>query len=64
MSSGFDHRYFARYKFDVFAYRLGDAGDIKILRPRMRFIEKPLVYHYGGSEPEAFMLRHGEAFLE
>jgi hypothetical protein len=69
-SSVFYHRYFARIPDDVHAYRIGEPGDwnrlrkIKLLRPKTHFVEQPLVYHYSGSEREAFVAQPGETFLE
>lgn len=47
-----------------------EPGDWSLLRKikmppsRTRFVDKPLVYHYGGSEKEAFVAQLGEAYLE
>jgi hypothetical protein len=65
----FYHRYFARFLWDVFAYRLGEPGDwnrirrIKMLRPRLLYVEEPLAYHYD-AQHTPFAPRTGERFLE
>jgi Glycosyl transferase family 2 len=66
----FYHRYFAQYPWDVRAYRLREPGDwnrlrkIKLLRPRMRFVDEPLLYHHAEQSQSAFIARDGERFLE
>jgi hypothetical protein len=48
----FYHRYFARIPWDGQAHHLGEPGDwnrirkIKILRPRLCFVERPLLRHF------------------
>jgi hypothetical protein len=66
----FYHRYFARFPWDVHAYRLGEPGDwnrlrkIRVLRPRLRYVDEPLLHHFKeGSQPD-FVPRDGERFLE
>lgn len=65
----FYHRYFARFPWDVFAYRLHEPGDwnrirrIKMLRPRLLYIDEPLAYHYVAHHAP-FAPRPGERFLE
>jgi Methyltransferase domain/Glycosyl transferase family 2 len=67
--STFYHRYFARIKWDVEAYRLNEPGDwnrlrkIKLLRPSMAYCEKPLIFHYKEMEQRAFVPQVGESFL-
>jgi rhamnan synthesis protein F/glycosyl transferase family 2 len=66
----FYHRYFAQFPWDVRAYRLREPGDwnrlrkIKLLRPRMRFVDEPLLYHHVEQSQAAFIAREGERFLE
>jgi hypothetical protein len=66
----FYHRYFARFHWDVLAYRLSEPGDwnrlrkIKLLRPRLRFVDEPLLYHHAEQSQSAFIARDGERFLE
>jgi hypothetical protein len=66
----FYHRYFARVPWDVHAYRLREPGDwnrlrkIKLMRPRMRFVEEPLLYHHVEQAQAAFIAQDGERFLE
>jgi hypothetical protein len=66
----FYHRYFAQFPWDVRAYRLREPGDwnrlrkIKLLRPRMRFVDEPLLYHHVEQSQAAFIARDGERFLE
>jgi glycosyltransferase involved in cell wall biosynthesis len=69
-SSIFYHRSFARIPWDVYAFRLGEPGDwnrlrkIKLLRPRLRYIEEPLLYHHLQRSQSAFVAREGERFLD
>jgi hypothetical protein len=66
----FYHRYFARFPWDVRAYRLREPGDwnrlrkIKLLRPRIHYVDEPLVYHYAEQSQGSFTARDGERFLE
>jgi hypothetical protein len=68
-SSIFYHRYFRRFEWDVFAYRLQEPGDwnrirkIKMLRPRLHFIDRPLVFHHV-EEKNALVQKLGERFLD
>ena len=65
----FYHRYFARFPWDVHAYRLHEPGDwnrlrkIKLLRPHLRYVDEPLMYHHRHAQ-KAFVARAGERFLE
>jgi len=65
----FYHRYFARYPWDVYAYRVGEPGDwnrlrkILMLRPKLHYLDRPLLHHYYGSHKEPFVAREGERFL-
>jgi hypothetical protein len=65
----FYHRYFARFPWDVRAYRLGEPGDwnrlrkIKMLRPRLHYVDEPLAYHHA-EQHAPFAPREGERFLE
>jgi hypothetical protein len=69
-SSIFYHRYFARFPWDVRAYRLGEPGDwnrlrkIKLLRPRLFYVDEPLVYHHAEQSQAPFVPRDGEQFLK
>jgi Glycosyl transferase family 2 len=64
------HRYLVRVPWDVMAYRLMEPGDwnrlrkIKLLRPRMRFLETPLLYHYKERNQAPFEAQEGERFLD
>jgi Rhamnan synthesis protein F/Glycosyl transferase family 2 len=66
----FYHRYFAQFPWDVRAYRLREPGDwnrlrkIKLLRPRMRFVDEPLLYHHIEQSQATFVAQDGERFLE
>lgn len=66
----FYQRYFARIPWDVHAYRLGEPGDwnrirkIRIMRPRLRYVDEPLLYHHVELSQAAFVARDGERFLE
>jgi|NGEPerStandDraft_6_1074524.scaffolds.fasta_scaffold02801_5 glycosyltransferase involved in cell wall biosynthesis len=66
----FYHRYFARFPFDLRAYRLAEPGDwnrvrkIRVLRPRLRYVDEPLLYHYVEQSQPTFVPRDGERFLE
>jgi glycosyltransferase involved in cell wall biosynthesis len=66
----FYHRYFAAFGWDVYAYRLDEPGDwnrlrkIKLLRPRLRFVDRPLLYHYAERNQGPFVAQEGERFLE
>src|SRR5207253_255967 len=67
--STFYHRYFARIKWDVEAYRLDEPGDwnrlrkIKLLRPSTAYCERPLMFHYKEMSQGAFAPQLGESFL-
>jgi hypothetical protein len=66
----FYHGYLKRFLCDVRAYRLGEPGDwnrirrIKRLRPRLRFVDEPLLYHHREGNQGIFKPRPGENFLE
>ncbi|GGG36012.1 hypothetical protein GCM10010964_24910 [Caldovatus sediminis] len=66
----FYHRYFAAFRWDVYAYRMDEPGDwnrlrkIKLLRPRLRFVDRPLLYHYAERNQGPFVAQEGERFLE
>lgn len=66
----FYHRYLASIGWDVHAYRLDEPGDwnrirkIKLLRPRMHFVDRPLLRHYAERAQSAFEPQIGERFLE
>lgn len=66
----FYHRYLLRIPLDLYSYRLEEPMDwnrfrkMKALRPRKHFVEKPLIYHYYGSQSEPFVAQEGERFLE
>lgn len=66
----FYHRYFATIGWDVHAYRVGEPGDwnrirkIKMLRPRLHFVDRPLLRHYAERRQSAFERQPGERFLE
>jgi hypothetical protein len=68
--SVFYHRYFAAFRWDVYAYRMDEPGDwnrlrkIKMLRPRLRFVDRPLLYHYAERNQGPFVAQEGERFLE
>jgi hypothetical protein len=66
----FYHRYFSRVQWDVRAYWIGEPGDwnrikkIRLMRPRLHFIETPLLYHHAEQSQSAFVAQDGETFLE
>jgi glycosyltransferase involved in cell wall biosynthesis len=66
----FYHRYFARYPWDVHAYRLNEPGDwnrlrkIKLLRPRFHFVDHPMLFHYAEQSQPIFTAYAGEQFLD
>jgi len=66
----FYHRYFARIPWDVFCYRLQEPGDwnrirrIKMLRPRLLYIDEPLFHHYREGRQPPLVPRPGERFLD
>lgn len=66
----FYHRCFASLGWDVHAYRLDEPGDwnrlrkIRLLRPRLRFVDRPLLYHYAEQRQGPFVAQDGERFLE
>jgi hypothetical protein len=72
MSTGslFYHRYFARFLWDVQAFRMREPGDwnrlrkIRLLRPRVKFVDEPLLYHHAEQSQVAFVARDQERFLE
>lgn len=65
----FYHRYFARFPWDVRAYRIQEPGDwnrirkIKMLRPKLRFVPEVLMYHHSEHAQQAFEAQPGERFL-
>jgi len=69
-STLFYHRYFARFPWDVQAFRMHEPGDwnrlrkIRLLRPRLKFVDEPLLYHHVEHSQAAFFARDGERFLE
>jgi hypothetical protein len=66
----FYHRYFARFPWDLHAYRLHEPGDwnrlrkIKLLRPRLHYVDEPLLFHHRESAQAPFVARPGERFLQ
>ena len=64
------HRYFQSFPWDVFAYRLVEPGDwnrlrkIKLMRPTMRFVGQPLLYHYKERNQAPFIAQANEQFLD
>ncbi len=66
----FYHRSLRDIPWDVAAYRLMEPGDwnrlrkIKLLRPRMQFVVKPLLYHFKERNQAPFVAQEGERFLE
>ncbi len=64
------HRYFGRFPWDVYSYRLGEPGDwnrlrkIKLLRPNMLFVDEPVLYHYKERNQAPFAAQLGERFLD
>jgi acetyltransferase-like isoleucine patch superfamily enzyme len=66
----FYHRYFASIGWDVYAYRLAEPGDwnrirkIKMLRPRLHFVDRPLLRHYAERRQPTFERQPGERLLE
>jgi hypothetical protein len=63
------HRHFARYGWDVNAYRLLEPGDwnrfrrLQALGVTHRFIERPLLFHFRERGRLAFQPLPGETFL-
>jgi hypothetical protein len=66
----FYHRYFARFPWKLHAYQLNEPGDwnrlrkIKLLRPRLRYVDEPLLYHHVEQSQGPFVERDGERFLD
>ncbi len=67
--STFYHRYYARIKWDVQAYRVNEPGDwnrlrkIKMLRPTTSYVGRPLMFHYKEMNQGLFVPQFGETFL-
>jgi Methyltransferase domain/Glycosyl transferase family 2 len=67
--STFYHRYYARIKWDVQAFRLDEPGDwnrlrkIKLLRPTTAYVPRPLMFHYKEMNQSPFVPQLGEMFL-
>ena len=65
----FYHRWLGRIGWDVSAYRVGEPGDwnrfrkIRALRPNIRFIDRPLTYHYSEGAQAKFIPQAGERFV-
>jgi glycosyltransferase involved in cell wall biosynthesis len=68
--SMFYHRYFRSIPCDVGAYRLLEPSDwnrvrkIKLLRPRLRFVDQTLLFHYQERNQPPFQAQPGERFLD
>jgi Methyltransferase domain/Glycosyl transferase family 2 len=68
--STFYHQCYARVKWDVFSYRLDEPGDwnrlrkIKLLRPSLAFMNKPLIFHHKERNQAPFVPQPGESFLQ
>lgn len=66
----FYHRHFTAIGWDVYAYRLAEPGDwnrirkIKMLRPRLYYVDRPLLRHYAERRQRIFEQQPGERFLE
>jgi hypothetical protein len=66
----FYHQYFKRIPWDVFSYRVQEPGDwnrlrkIRMLRPNLHFVDRPLLYHYTEGNQPPFVRRNGESFLK
>ncbi|RYH14080.1 MAG: glycosyltransferase family 2 protein, partial [Alphaproteobacteria bacterium] len=66
----FYHGYFARFGWDVHAYRLGEPGDwnrlrkIKMLRPRLHYVDRSLLFHHVEQAQPIFTSQDGERFLD
>ncbi|MDN3564387.1 glycosyltransferase [Paeniroseomonas aquatica] len=66
----FYHGYFARFGWDVHAYRLGEPGDwnrlrkIKMLRPRLHYVAQSLLFHHVEQAQPIFTSQDGERFLD
>ena len=66
----FYHRYFTKYPWNVHAYRLNEPGDwnrlrkIKVLRPNLHFVDRPLLFHYAEQSQPLFVARDAERFLD
>ena len=69
-SAIFYHHYFRKFHWDVNAYRLDEPGDwnrlrkIRMLRPRLAYVDRPLVYHHQEQRQTAFEQQDGETFLD
>jgi hypothetical protein len=68
--SMFYHRYFTKFPWDVYAYRMHEPGDwnrlrkIRSLRPRLHFVDRPLMFHYTEGSQPPFVRFNGESFVE
>jgi hypothetical protein len=66
----FYHRYFARFPWDVNAYRMSEPGDwnrfrkLKLLRPRLHYVDKPLLLHFAERSQLTFSRHEGERYLD
>jgi hypothetical protein len=66
----FYHRYFTKYPWNVYAYRLKEPGDwnrlrkIKLLRPNLHFVDRPLLFHHAEHSQPLFVARDAERFLD
>jgi hypothetical protein len=66
----FYHRYFARFPWDIRAYRISEPGDwnrfrkLKLLRPRLHFVKQPLLFHFAERSQPVFMRQDGEQYLD
>ena len=66
----FYHHYFKKFPWDVFAYRTREPGDwnrlrkIRSLRPKLHFVDRPLMFHYREGSQRPFTPHNGEMFLE
>ena len=66
----FYHRYLASIPWDVHAYRLGEPGDwnrickIKVLRPRIHFVKRPLMRHFRQQTQIDTAARVGELYSQ
>jgi glycosyltransferase involved in cell wall biosynthesis len=69
-SAIFYHHYLRKFGWDVFAYRLNEPGDwnrlrkIRMLRPRIHYVDRPLVFHHIEHAQRPFTPQAGERFLE
>jgi Glycosyl transferase family 2 len=66
----FYHHYFRKFPWDIFAYRIREPGDwnrlrkIRSLRPKLHFVDRPLMFHYSEGSQRPFTRRDGEFFVE